>query len=149
MRARIQGGNSVAFCYSSVVRSLILFAMCSLPLVGCASPDCSNPTTTFSVTPATATADHLAKAPGNQAQFRPQSTNTYPAGCAVPVLYPPAILDAIWTSSDPINVQISSVVGPTNGLATCVGATHGAVTITGKSSSAANALVSTASLTCQ
>ena len=55
--------------------------MCSLPLVGCASPDCSNPTTTFSVTPATATADHLAKAPGNQAQFRPQSTTTFPAGC--------------------------------------------------------------------
>ena len=111
-------------------------------------PDCSHPTTTSSVLPVTATADHTAKPPGNQVQFRPQVVDNYPAGCPVPALVP-VIDDAIWTSSDPINVQISSAVGQTNGVATCVGATNGAVTITAKSAATGNALYGTASLTCQ
>ena len=130
------------------MRYLILFAVCSLPLAGCAAPDCSNPlTSTFSVTPTTATADHVAKPPGNQAQFRPQLKTTYPAGCLLPVVR--VIEDAIWTTSDSTNVQIDSTIGTTNGLATCAGTTDGTATITAKLPSATNALSGSASLTCQ
>jgi hypothetical protein len=131
------------------MRYLILFSVCVLPLAGCAAmPDCSHPTVTSSVIPLTATADHTAKPPGNQVHFGPQVIDNYPAGCAVPALVP-VIDDAIWTSSDPINVQISNAVDSTNGLATCVGATVGAVTITAKSPATGNPLFGTASLTCQ
>jgi hypothetical protein len=97
--------------------------------------------------PATATADHMAKPPGNQTQFRPQLMTTYPAGCPVPSV--PIIDSAVWTTSDTTNVQIDSAVGTTNGQATCVGTTDGAATITAKISTPTNQLSSTASLTCQ
>jgi hypothetical protein len=97
--------------------------------------------------PATATADHRETPPGNQAQFRPQLVNTYPAGCPLPAT--PIIDDAVWTTSDPTNIQINNALGTTNGLATCVGATTGAATITAKISLPMSTLSSTASLTCQ
>jgi hypothetical protein len=61
---------------------------------------------------------------------------TYPAGCPLPAT--PIIDDAIWTTSDPTNIQINNALGTTNGLATCVGATTGAATITAKISSTTN-----------
>jgi hypothetical protein len=97
--------------------------------------------------PATATADHMAKPPGNQAQFRPQLITTYAAGCPLPAT--PIIDDAMWTTSDTTNIQINSTVGTTNGLATCVGATTGAATVTVKVASTTNPLTASASLTCQ
>jgi hypothetical protein len=111
------------------------------------APNCNPLTTTFSVMPATATADHIAKPPGNQAQFRPQLMTTYPAGCPLPAT--PIIDDAIWTTSDTTNIQIDSTIGTTNGLATCVGATAEAATITAKISTPTKPLTATASLTCQ
>ena len=89
----------------------------------------------------------MAKPPGNQVQFRPQVTTTYPAGCPLPPV--PVIDDATWTTSDPTNIQIDSTIGTTNGLATCIGATTEAATITAKTASATNPLSATASLTCQ
>jgi hypothetical protein len=89
----------------------------------------------------------MATAPGNQAKFAAQLSTTYPAGCAVP-----AIVTApygIWTSSDPLHINIDSTSGSTNGLATCTGPTNGAATLTAMSSSSANALQATATLTCK
>ena len=65
------------------------------------------------------TADHTAAAPGNQVQFRAESSpgNTNPS-CPVPTYI--LNVHAQWTSSDP-NVTVSSADDATNGLATCVG----------------------------
>ena len=117
--------------------------LAGLGLLGCgtAAPNCDSQLV-FAVSPATGTADHAAKAPGNQQQF--QDVGSYRAakpGCAVPAL---AVLQqADWTVSDPVNVSISSAKDGTNGLATCLGATPGPVTVT------ASGVATTATLTCQ
>ena len=102
----------------------------SAGLTGCgaAAPACSSHEV-LTLSPAMATADHAAKPPGNQQQFRAVGTYaTSQPGCAVPAL---AILEQPdWTSADPIHVQISSAKDATNGLATCLGPTDNPVLLT-------------------
>ncbi|SNT08465.1 hypothetical protein SAMN05421770_10492 [Granulicella rosea] len=83
------------------------------------------------INPTTATADHLAAAPGNQQQFY----EAYGGGtCAIPQI----AVEGPLTSSDPIHVTVDDT-----GLATCVGATSGAVTLSSARTTA------TAQLTCK
>jgi hypothetical protein len=100
---------------------------CLLGLLSCIFlPSCggygNTCTVAAAVTPTTATADHSATAPGNQAQFSIASTAT--GNC-------PAIADQLgtWSTTDMVNVTISNQA-PTQGLATCVDATSSPVMIT-------------------
>jgi len=120
-------------------------------LAGCATPQqtCS-PTVVTAVSPATATADHMAVAPGNQQQFLATAAPGASPGCAVPEII--AKLTPTWTVSDTVNVTISSASDATNGVATCLGTTKGAVTVTAigsPSSGAASETLGTATLTCK
>ena len=93
-----------------------------------------------SVTPANATANHAAAAPGNQVQFSIASTVT--GNC-------PLIPDAIgtWSTSDPVHTSISNQAG-TQGLATCVSATTIPATIS-TTGTVRGRSVSSTTLTCQ
>lgn len=91
---------------------------------------------TANITPAAASADHVVASPGNQVQF---ALNTSVAGNC------PLIADKLgaWSSSDPLNVSISST-----GVATCLGATPSAVTIA-NSGTVRGHTYQSASLSCQ
>ncbi len=88
--------------------------------------------TAFNAGPASATADHAAAAPDNQQKFTateaPAGTGT---GCILPTYI--KVAQPNWTSSDPLNVSISSAKDLTNGTATCTGTTSGPVTLTATS----------------
>jgi hypothetical protein len=71
----------------------------------------------------------MASPPGNQEKFQATVAPDPGPGCPVPEFLLLAN-NATWTVSDPNDVQISSAVGSTNGLATCVGATQGPATVT-------------------
>jgi hypothetical protein len=106
--------------------------------------------TGLTVTPATATADHNALAPGNRVQFF--AAAQVPKGCVSPACVN-CVPGLVWSVSDPVNVSIANNANDgTNGTATCLGATNGAVTITATALvvSGTNQTVSTkASLTCR
>ncbi len=63
------------------------------------------------VSPLSATADHLAVAPGNRVQFKLAYETT--GDCA-----PNFHIDGEWSSNDPLDINIDQ-----NGLATCINAT--------------------------
>lgn len=104
--------------------------------------------TAFGVSPGSATADHAAAAPGNQQKFTateaPAGTGT---GCILPQYIKLAQPD--WTSSDPLNVSISSAKDLTNGTATCTGTTSGAVTLTATSTDNTKPKTMSVQLTCK
>jgi len=118
-------------------------------LAGCGSqnPACGPGPPVLAVSPATATADHTAAAPGNQQQYtatsRPAAAG---AGCATPDVI--ARLTPTWTVSDTLHISISNASDATNGVATCLGPTIGAATVTATVGSGATATKLTASLTC-
>ncbi len=100
----------------------------------------------ISVDPLSATADHTAIAPGNQATFLASYIYTGPACPALPAMN--GNVDATWTTSDTVNTTIApqkTSIG-TNGLATCTGATSTAATITATSP---EGLKSMAALSCK
>jgi hypothetical protein len=101
----------------------------------------------FSTSPASATADHAAAPPGNQQQFTSGLAPTAPAGCPVPQWV--ARVDPAWSSSDPIDIQISSADDATNGTAVCLGPTDGAATLTATFVYASQTLTSKSTLTCK
>ncbi len=111
-----------------MLRILVLWGLVSLSLCGCGgSPNCDLPDV-VSVSPASATADHGAEAPGGRQRFMETSApNTTVPGCPVPAHI--LLLQPNWTVSDPLHVSISSAKDDTNGLAICLGATQGAATI--------------------
>jgi hypothetical protein len=119
---------------------------------GCAvsptSPVCTGGSFTLGAAP-TATPpgmpSHNDAPPGNQEKFNAELQPTAPAGCPVPEYI--AIVDAQWTVSDPINVQISSAPD-SNGVATCAGTTTGAVTVTATYTQDGVTKSATAPLTC-
>jgi hypothetical protein len=122
---------------------LALLAICSLFLSGCAAvgTDACVGTTVYSVTPTTATLDHMAAPPANQQQFIANAVTTYPKGCAIPAVIP-APFFTTWMSSDPVNAPIDSTFGPTtDGVVTCKGATTGAATLTALSAGDVTATV--------
>jgi len=105
-------------------------------------------TTTLAVGPASGTADHSAAAPGNQQKFTAtELSSSITPGCAVPAVVP--IVYPAWTSSDPIDVTVSSAADSTNGLATCVNATLAPVTLTATTGTGANAQTAKVTLTCK
>jgi len=104
-------------------RTLLLLGvvLCSAFLASCGGYG-NSCTVTAAVTPATATIDHSAIAPGNQEQFSIKSTAT--GNC-------PLVADQAgsWSTSDTVNTTISNQA-PTQGLATCLNATVNPVMIT-------------------
>src|SRR6266498_3475755 len=96
-----------------------LLVTAGLFVTGCGQHNCR--LTALSVSPTSATLDHLAAAPGNQGQFFAAAVVS--GSCAIPACV--NCSGQTWMVSDPINVSISN-----NGTATCVGATSGAVTVT-------------------
>jgi hypothetical protein len=143
--------------FHAVALSMMLLAAIEL-MTGCGAAARSCTYTNFpSVAPATATADHVAVAPGDQQQFSAFSQReptTASAGCAVPTANPTNItkLTPAWTVSDSANVKISSAQDATNGLATCLGTTKSPVTITALGSTTpggVSQILATATLTCK
>ncbi len=140
-----------------------LFAVALLLLIsllaGCSTSQsaCSTMLVT-AVSPATATADHMAVAPGDEEQFMATASPAAQAGCAVPAVSSaasPAIIARLtpqWTVSDAVNVKISSAADSTNGLATCIGTTKGPITVTAVGSTSAGGVsetLGTATITCK
>lgn len=119
---------------SAIKVTLGLLATCSLLLSGCAAvgTDACVGTTTYTVTPTTATLDHMAAPPANQQQFIAASVTTYPKGCSIAIPeFVPSPYQTTWMSSDTINASIDSTFGQTtNGVATCKSATAVPVTLT-------------------
>lgn len=117
-------------------------------LIGCASGvGCGPLQMSMSITPGTATVNHDATAPGNQQKFSAAEFATAQPGCATPALG--VLVIPTWTSSDPLDVQISNSSDPsTNGTATCVGATSAPVKLTATTGSGANVKTATDFLTC-
>ena len=95
------------------------------------------------VTPATATADHTAAPPGNEAQFRLSSQVS--GNC-------PLVEDTlgVWSTSDSVNTSLTTIQAqPGNNVtATCLGATSGPATIS-NSSTIRGKTFAPATLTCK
>ncbi len=135
------------------MKVIAIFGLMAVLLVGPLLTGCGdNPTTTcffggVNVSPATATADHSAIAPGNSQQFLASGTNL-PSGCAAAAAN---LRDVIWSVSDTTNVNISNIQDSTFGVATCVGATAGPATVTATLTANQNSghqVSGTATLTC-
>jgi len=123
----------------------------SAAILGCAAPPQSPAcgiTDVLTVEPTSATADHAASAPGNQAQFQaivaPHATAP---GCPVPQYV--LLVDATWTLSDPLDAQISSAANSTNGLATCNNAVSNPITVTAMYTASGVTQTATGTLTCK
>jgi hypothetical protein len=121
-------------------RLVSLAGACAFLTLGCScgsNPDCSK--YSIAINPASATADHAAAAPGNQAQFFVQYTNV-PSGCSFSQVVP----QADWSVSDTTDISISSAKDGTNGTATCMQATGSAAKVT----ASYQGKTATAQLTC-
>ena len=135
------------------MRGFGLFVFGLVGLVGCASapPPQSCPAQfELSVNPGTATADHSSTAPGNQQKFTAYSSPTVANAsgqCAEPAVE--AAVNATWTSSDPLDVSVSSAPGATNGVAICSGMTSSPVTLTATYVIAGVTKTGTAELSCK
>jgi hypothetical protein len=133
-------------------RASYLFLLLLLPTaftVGCGGhsspPDCGT-AVALSVAPVSATADHLAAAPGNKSSF--VAADVPPDGC--PPTPSPLRLDLKWTVSDTTNATIGNTQNVDYGVATCVNATSGPVTVTAAGTNAKGATITgTAMLTCK
>jgi hypothetical protein len=138
------------------LRTVVLvsaIASMAAALAGCGTAASCSGGNVVEVSPAVATADHMAAAPGDQQQFsayssfKPSATST---GCAIPQVI--AKLTPTWTVSDPTNVRISSAQDATNGLATCLGTTKSPVTVSAigtPASGGPSQTLATATLTCK
>jgi hypothetical protein len=84
---------------------LVLLLTAVLVATGCAQQNCR--LTGLSVTPPSATADHLAAAPGNQVQFAANAV--VPKGCVTTACV--NCSGQTWTVSDTVNVSISNNAG--------------------------------------
>ncbi len=71
--------------------------------------------------------DHSQMPPGNQELFTAGVGSEVGPNCASTNLYKTTA--ALWATSDPKNVAISSANDATNGLATCLGATTPGTTV--------------------
>jgi hypothetical protein len=119
------------------MRVLAFVSIGALALAGCAAS--SGPTAKLDggcpaayelqISPTSATADHSASAPGNQQKFMATSPNIFATGngCVESALL--ELVHPQWTSSDPLNVSVSSANDDTNGTATCTGMTGEPVTL--------------------
>jgi hypothetical protein len=139
--------NQNAGNYCTNIRLLVLGFVLALA-AGCGGtspPDCSV-AVALAVAPQTATADHLAAAPGNQISF--VAGDVAPNGC--PPTPGPLRFDLKWSVSDPVNVSIGNTPNVDYGVATCKNATAGPVTVTASGTNKLNMpITGTASLTCK
>jgi hypothetical protein len=129
----------------------LLGVMClSAAILGCAapqSPACSL-TDALEVGPTSATADHAASVPGNQAQFQAVlAPHASAPSCPVPQYL--VLVDATWTLSDSLDAQISSAATSTNGLATCNNAASNPITVTAAYTVSGATQTATATLVCK
>ena len=143
----------VTLCAMKALLSSLGLAGFTALLCGCAASGSSgcNITSVLEVTPSSATADHSAAAPGNEERFVATERSTSIPGCPVPAVAAITIVPVIypaWTSSDPVDVTVSSAPDATNGLATCVNATLTPVTLTATEGSGVTAQLASATLTC-
>jgi hypothetical protein len=123
-----------------------------LTLVCCAMSACGGNTTgsqcnvlSINVSPATATADHIAAPPGNTQHFD-AFIGSVPPGC---FFITGNLFEAVWSVSDTANVSVSNTRDSTRGNATCKGATAGAATVTATFTNGDGSKVSnTSALTC-
>ena len=134
----------------SVVMTSVLAAS-----MGCASaPAC---VTSFSLqvgavdangaAKAAGNADHTQATPGNQQQYRASSGPTVVSGqCALPALV--KLVHPQWTTSDAVDISISSADDATNGLATCLGATLQPATLTATYTANGTTKTTSTTLTC-
>jgi hypothetical protein len=124
---------------------LFLFIAGSAGCGGHSSPDCSV-ALALAVAPPTATADHLAAAPGNKISF--VASDQPPAGC--PPQPSPLRLDLKWSVSDSTNVSIGNTPNVDYGVATCINATPTPVTVTASGPNGLGATITgTATITCK
>jgi hypothetical protein len=120
---------------------------------GTASKNCTGTFTGITVTPTTASADHTAAAPGNEATFFAVAQYSYPSGCAIPE--PIQVLTAQWSVSDTADVTITNTPAGQvpGGVATCLDAVALPVTVKATASSPTGLpdgiFTSTAQLTCK
>ena len=126
------------------------FCLLYVSTMGCGGKSSSTPACkllAINVSPASATINHSAVAPGNTQHFDAFASASTPAlGCFEAL---GSLQTATWSVSDNINVSVSNIHDSTFGTATCKAATSGAATITatvpvGDGTSVSN----TASLTC-
>jgi hypothetical protein len=123
----------------------LLFIAGSTGCGGRSSPDCSI-ATALAIAPTTATADHLAAAPGNKISF--VAGNALPNGC--PPQPGPLRQDLKWSVSDPANVSIGNTLNVDYGVATCINATPAPVTVTASGPNRLGATITgSSSLTCK
>jgi hypothetical protein len=117
MRRRFTRSTSLSLCFVAVA----LLAGCG----AASTPATCVPTGfAFIVRPVdpTAAPDHAATPPGNQEAFEAALGDLVgPEPCIFNPLY--QRVPALWTTSDPQNVRISSANDATNGVATCLGTT--------------------------
>lgn len=120
----------------------LVCALLCLFLISCGDDGCK--TTGIAVQPTNATADHNAASPGNTAQF---FAHVVTHGACVTTAAP--LLQPDWTTSDTVNVTISSAKDATNGTATCVQSTAAPVTVTASiPKTTTQNFTATAKLTC-
>lgn len=123
-----------------------------LLVIGCggstnSSTGCS--LSAITVSPQSATVDHLAATPANSQVFLAFAQASQPSGC---VFTTGAIQNAAWTVSDPVNASISNSHDQLNanyGRATCINATPAPITVTAVAPSGNGSTINgTATLTC-
>jgi len=131
----------------------LIAAGVSVLLCGCVGPSAPSSTgcpTTFvmNVTPTAGSATHGAQAPGNQVTFTASDEipgSPFPSKCVLSNV----ISEVMWTSSDTVNVQLTSDPDTSTVVATCVGATTVPVTITASQFVGGLNGAGTATLTCK
>lgn len=144
---------SIQWGAAMVLRRVVWLCVGVVLLTGCAAGgDPSSKQQPFcvlalSVSPQSGSADHMAAAPGNQVKFGAAYGPTEQSSCKLPTVL---VTNATWTSSDPVDVQVSSAPGDPNGLATCLSATSAPLTVTASYTPTGAAAVSgTAAISCR
>jgi hypothetical protein len=125
----------------------LLFLLLAIFCIGCGGKsqvDCTP--LDLGVSPQTATADHAAAPPGNQASFI--AFNGLRPGC--PPTPGPIRTDVKWSVSDTVNTKIGNTLNVDYGVATCINATPSPVTVTATGTNGLGATITgTATLACK
>jgi hypothetical protein len=121
--------SSVILPAMKMIASVLVLCTSALFLLlvdGCGGGTGKCSLSSISVSPATATADHLAVSPTNSQRFLAFGSGL-PSGC---VSTQSNLTNVTWSVSDTTNVSISNSQDQTFGAATCLGATSAPVTVT-------------------
>lgn len=140
-------------CLISISLALVAGLTAIAGLAGCGgrtSVDCTT-ATALSISPASATADHAAAAPGDQMVFVGfDDLSTRPPACGPVNILQAQRQDLKWTVSDPANVTIGNTLNVDYGKATCVNATAAPVTVTASGLNTKGATITgTSTLSCK